>query len=138
MEAVQIPAGIRIFHHNLGNLPKVHACPQRLPLVFVNLFENAAREMHSQGEIFISGTQTVGKVAIRVRDTGPGIPADLHERIFEFNYSTQSPDQSGNLGFGLWWVKTLIARFGGSIQVESDGHAGTTFILELATAEVDE
>jgi signal transduction histidine kinase/putative methionine-R-sulfoxide reductase with GAF domain len=135
MEPASVPADVRIFIQNLGELPAVHACPQRLPLVFVNLFDNAVRVMQGQGEIFISGTQNEDKVEIRVRDTGPGIHPDLHERIFEFNYSTQSPEKSGNLGFGLWWVKTLMARFGGSISVESDGHSGTTFILVLPVAE---
>ena len=70
-------------------------------------------------------------------DTGPGISSDLHERIFEFSYSSSSPEMRANLGFGLWWVKTLMARFGGKITVESDGSSGTTFILELPIAEVE-
>ncbi len=41
------------------------------------------------------------------------------------------------MGFGLWWVKTLMARFGGSIRVESDEFSGTTFILELPIAEAE-
>ena len=88
------------------------------------------------GKIFISGKTLEKFVEIRVRDTGPGIAHDLHDQIFEFNYSTQSPDQGSNLGFGLWWVKTLMARFGGTIIVESDGRSGTTFILELPISEV--
>jgi signal transduction histidine kinase/transcriptional regulator with GAF, ATPase, and Fis domain len=134
LETYPLPSKVRIFHQNLGNLPKVLACPQRLPLVFVNLFDNAVRVMQGQGEIFISGIGLEDKVEIRVKDSGPGIPPDLHDQIFEFNYSTQSQEHSGNLGFGLWWVKTLMARFGGSIQVESDGHSGTTFILVLPIA----
>jgi signal transduction histidine kinase len=136
MEATQLPEEVRIFHSNLGKLPEVHACRQRLPLVFMNLFENAAKAMQGRGEIFVSGTQLEDMIEIRVKDSGPGIPPELHERIFEFSYSTQSPEKSGNLGFGLWWVKTLMARFGGSISVESDGNAGTTFFLVLPIAEV--
>jgi signal transduction histidine kinase/putative methionine-R-sulfoxide reductase with GAF domain len=131
----RLPSSVRVFHKNLGDLPDVHACPQRLPLVFANLFDNAARAMHAEGEIFISGTALDDIVEIKVQDSGPGISPNLHERIFEFSYSTQNPDRSGNLGFGLWWVKTLMARFGGMISVESDGHSGTTFILELPRAE---
>jgi signal transduction histidine kinase len=37
----------------------------------------------------------------------------------------------GKLGFGLWWVKTLMTRLGGSVVVESDGNHGTTFRLRL-------
>ena len=127
---------VRILRHNLEDLPDVHACPQRLPLVFTNLFDNAARVLKGKGEIYIVGRTLEKNVEIRVRDTGPGIIHDLQEQIFEVNYSTQSPDQAGNLGFGLWWVKTLMARFGGTISVESDGRSGTTFILELPISEV--
>jgi signal transduction histidine kinase len=119
----------------LDDLPYVLACPQRLPLVFTNLFDNAVRILQGKGEIFITGKTLEKNVEIRVRDTGPGIAHDLQEKIFEFNYSTQSPDQGGNLGFGLWWVKTLMARFGGAISVESDGRFGTTFVLELPISE---
>jgi signal transduction histidine kinase len=40
----------------------------------------------------------------------------------------------GKLGFGLWWVKSLMARFGGNVSVESDGRSGTTFLLSLPQA----
>ena len=131
----RLPPDIRIHHHNLEELPDVHACPQRLPLIFTNLIDNAVRVLQGKGEIFIIGKTLEKNVQIRVRDNGPGIAHDLQEKIFEFNYSTQSPDQGGNLGFGLWWVKTLMARFGGAISVESDGLSGTTFVLELPISE---
>ena len=62
-------------------------------------------------------------------DNGPGIPPELHERIFDFNFSGRQA-HAGKLGFGLWWVKTLMARFGGSVTVDSDGQHGTTFIAD--------
>jgi signal transduction histidine kinase len=92
--------------------------------------------MNGQGRIIVSGTaarpdgggdEKWGTVS--VSDTGPGIAPALHERIFEFTYSTR--EHPGKLGFGLWWVKTLITRFGGTVSVESDGQAGTTFILKF-------
>ena len=132
------PKGISFFHQNLKALPKVHACSQRLPLVFTNLIDNASRAMQGQGEIHIFGKTQKDKVVLRITDTGPGIPPDIQEHIFELDYSTTTDDQPGNLGFGLWWVKTLVARFGGLIYVESDGHSGTTFVLELPIAEVKE
>ncbi len=67
---------------------------------------------------------------IRVSDTGPGIPPELHERIFEFSYSSRA-GHPGKLGFGLWWVKSLVTRFGGRVAVESPSQDGTTFILSL-------
>ena len=133
--ASHFPEGIKFFQHKLNTLPKVYACPQRLPLVFTNLMDNASRAMQGQGEIRITGKALEDKVVIYVTDTGPGIPLDIQNHIFELDYSTSAADQPGNLGFGLWWVKTLIARFGGMIYVESDGRSGTTFILELPVAK---
>ncbi|MDQ1300825.1 MAG: hypothetical protein QG637_745, partial [Chloroflexota bacterium] len=68
----------------------------------------------------------------------PGIPAELHDRIFEFSFSGPGAGGRGNLGFGLWWVKTLMTRLGGAVSVESDpaaggpaGRGGAAFHLRL-------
>jgi sensor histidine kinase regulating citrate/malate metabolism len=67
-------------------------------------------------------------------DSGPGIAPEMQSQIFELNFSQAA--HPGKLGFGLWWVKTLMTRLGGSVAVESDGRDGTTFRLRLPTAEV--
>ena len=72
---------------------------------------------------------------VAVSDNGPGIAPELHDRIFEFSFSGRGAARAGKLGFGLWWVKTLMVRLGGSVVVESDGHNGTTFRLRLPRAE---
>ncbi len=127
--------GVQVELHNLAGLPPVYAGPKRLTLVFANLLENAADAMQGQGNIYINGRTLEERVEVRVSDSGPGISPELHERIFELNYSSRTSDTPGRLGFGLWWVKTLMARFGGSVNVESDGNAGTTFILLLPRQE---
>jgi signal transduction histidine kinase len=73
-------------------------------------------------------------VEVSVSDSGPGIAPQFHNQIFELNFS-RSASHPGKLGFGLWWVKTLMTRLGGSVTVESDGNHGTTFRLRLPTAE---
>jgi signal transduction histidine kinase len=129
--SIHLPGGVHLEQRDLEGLPSVRAGPRRLTLVFVNLLENASEAMGGQGTILISGGQREGWVQVRVADSGPGIPPELHDRIFEFDYSTRSSESPGKLGFGLWWVKTLISRFGGRVWVESDGHTGTAFIFEL-------
>jgi signal transduction histidine kinase len=113
----------------LETLPMIVAGKQSLTLVFTNLLENAAHAMQGQGSVTIQGVEYGGWVEIDIRDTGPGISSQLHDQIFEFNFSGQA--QAGKLGFGLWWIKTLMMRLGGSISVESDGEHGTTFRLRL-------
>ena len=82
----------------------------------------------------IEGIHLPEAVEICVSDTGPGIATELHNQIFELNFS-RTGAQPGKLGFGLWWVKTLMTRLGGSVSVESDGHHGTAFRLRLPSGE---
>jgi signal transduction histidine kinase len=131
IQATRLPEGIQIQCQGLSELSPVQAGAQRLMLVFVNLLENASDAMSGSGVIQITGRDLDQWIEIQVNDSGPGIHPELHERIFEFNYSSRAIDTPGKLGFGLWWVKTLMTRFGGTVQVESDGHAGTQFILRL-------
>jgi signal transduction histidine kinase len=74
-------------------------------------------------------------VEISVIDNGPGISPDLHNQIFELNFSGRAGSQPGKLGFGLWWVKTLMTRLGGSVVVESDGQHSAKFVLRLPRVE---
>jgi len=129
-----LPPTVRIETVGLDGLPVVYAGPRRLSLVFTNLLENAATAMEGAGVITLCGAASGAWVEVQVSDSGPGIAPELHERIFEFSYSSRQA-HAGKLGFGLWWVKTLMARFGGSVTVDSDGQHGATFTLRLPVAE---
>jgi signal transduction histidine kinase len=135
MHAAQLPPGISIQTEGLDQLPVVMAGGQSLTFVFTNLIENAADAMLGQGVINIKGHAGTKWVEIIVSDSGPGIPQELHDRIFELNYSGRTSSRPGKLGFGLWWVKTLMTRLGGSISIESDGQHGTDFCLRLPRVE---
>jgi signal transduction histidine kinase len=137
IHAVQIPATVQIEANGLENLPTVTAGGQSLTFVFRNLIENAIDAMNGNGSILIQGVHLPESVEISVRDSGPGIPAELHNQIFELNFS-RTGAQPGKLGFGLWWVKTLMTRLGGSVTVESDGIHGTTFRLRLPIADAEQ
>ena len=133
-EAIQItklPGAIEIRKEKLDCLPLVMAGNRSLAFVFSNLFENAGDAMDGQGLIFIAGSTNAEWVEITIRDTGPGIDPELHDNIFEMNYSGRGNTRPGKLGFGLWWVKTLMTRLGGYVCVESDGTHGATFRLGL-------
>ena len=133
LASCELPPTVEMHVEGIEGLPAVTAGPRRLALVFANLFENAAAAMEGQGVITVQASQAADWVEVRVQDSGPGVPVELHERIFDFNFSGRKA-HSGKLGFGLWWVKTLMARFGGSVAVESDGQNGATFILRLPLA----
>ena len=135
IETAALPPGITVQKIGLDSLPPVVAAERSLSLVFANLLDNAAAAMQGQGTISVRGQDNDGWVEIALNDSGPGIAPELHDRIFELNFSGRSASRPGKLGFGLWWVKTLMARLGGSVGVESDGQHGTTFRLRLPKAE---
>ena len=131
---VSMPNSIQIETSGLEDLPTVIAGGQSLTFVFRNLIENAISAMNGNGSIYIHGTTLPKWVEVSVTDSGPGIASELHNQIFELNFS-RTAGYPGKLGFGLWWVKTLMTRLGGSVTVESDGNHGTTFRLSLPIAE---
>ncbi len=133
IRAVNTPADIQINLKGLEDLPTVIAGGQSLTFVFRNLIENASIAMNGKGNINIYGTASFEWVEISIIDNGPGVLPELHNQIFELNYTARI--NSGKLGFGLWWVKTLMSRLGGSVTVESDGQHGAAFILRLPRAE---
>jgi len=135
IDAADLPPQVKVHIEDLDGLPAVVAGERSVAFVFTNLLQNAADAMEGDGIITIHGEAYNGWVEIAVSDSGPGIPSDLHDRIFEFNFSGHNPARAGKLGFGLWWVKTLMVRLGGSVVVESDGRRGTTFRLKLPCAE---
>lgn len=134
----RLPEGIRVTTAGVHQLPSVLAGRESLALVIANLLENAAEALDGHGDIRITGATQGNWVVVAVRDNGPGIAPALQARIFEFNFSgargSGRPLARHKLGFGLWWVKTVMARLGGAISVESDGRSGATFTLRLPQA----
>jgi signal transduction histidine kinase len=137
VQAAQMPATVEIKMEGLGDLPMVMAGRQSLTFVFKNLIENAIAAMHGSGLVTIQGSSGSEAVEVSITDSGPGIPPELHDQIFELNFSGRVGVHPGKLGFGLWWVKTLMTRLGGSVMVESDGQHGTTFLLRLPCADLE-
>lgn len=131
-EARTVP-GLEIETLGLEALPAVRAGAPQLTLVFLNLIENATeallRHKQPRGRITIRGEALPDAVVVTHTDDGPGIPGELLPHIFELSVSSGAPDRK--LGFGLWWVRTLLHRFGGEISVTSTPGNGTTFTLRL-------
>jgi len=135
IHAVQVSPDIHVEVEALDDLPMVIAGGQSLTLVFKNLIENANVAMNGKGDIHIRGHASPKWLEVFIIDNGPGISPELHNQIFELNFTGRAGAHPGKLGFGLWWVKTLMTRLGGSVMVESDGRHGTTFVLRLPRVE---
>jgi two-component system NtrC family sensor kinase len=73
---------------------------------------------------------------IKVADTGPGIPDDLKEKIFEIFFTTKPVGKGTGLGLSI--TKNILQLHGGSITVESEPGKGSVFTIELPMGFVDQ
>lgn len=101
----------------------------RIQQVLLNLLQNAVEAIGSRGEVRI--TLRPGPkdetVALSVRDSGPGIPAEVHRQLFEPFITTKEQ----GVGLGLSIVRRIAEEHGGSISVQTSARQGTTLTLLL-------
>src|SRR6476661_4871234 len=106
----------------------------RLSQVVLNLLNNAANFTPRGGHIRLTVERDEAMAAIRVHDTGIGIPADLLPNVFDlFTQGDRSLDRTkGGLGIGLTLVQRLVKLHGGSVEVRSEGSGlGSEFVVRL-------
>lgn len=101
--------------------------------ILSNLIDNAIKYSPGETVIRIKCNCLGDKVQLSVSDNGTGIPADKQKHIFDKFYRVPT----GNLhnvkgyGLGLYYVKTMIEKHGGTVRVQSEPGRGSTFILTL-------
>jgi signal transduction histidine kinase len=107
---------------------------QRLTQVLLNLVGNAIK-FTDAGEVSIAARARDGRFAVSVTDTGPGIPLDQQDRIFEQFHQVDSSNTKakGGTGLGLAIAKQIVELHGGQIWVESTPGKGSKFQMELPT-----
>ena len=104
----------------------------RLNQVVTNLVANAFK--YGQGRpviVRVAGDNDRGRARLEVTDNGPGIPPEIHARIFEPFKRGVTSGQSDGLGLGLYIVRSIVQQLGGIVHVDSRPGAGATFVVEL-------
>ncbi len=131
-------AGIKLyFDRPATDLPQVTIDPKQLSLALVNLLENAIRYNIENGEVIVKADQVPGKpfVAISVKDSGIGVPAEDIPKLFDKFYRAENAmkAKTEGSGLGLYIAKGVVKAHGGEIWVESELNRGTTFTFTLPT-----
>jgi signal transduction histidine kinase len=110
----------------------------KLRVILQNLLTNALK-FTERGEVVVStDVPRADAVRIRVRDTGPGIPADARERIFELFQQLHPGDmRKKGVGLGLALARRFARAMGGDLIVDSVVGEGSTFTLTLPASHVD-
>ena len=137
--------------HRLNQtLPTILADPEQLGQVFGNVILNAIQAMAEGGQLTIKtsaslqhersveaserGTLTIKTkvdrpqwVAVSFTDTGPGIPGEKLQKVFEPLFTTKAK----GIGLGLALTKTMVEGHGGTVEVKSTEGKGSTFTVRL-------
>jgi len=117
----------------LAQTPKctAHVDARRVRQILTNLVGNALK-FTPKGEVVVSLEADAYYATIRVRDTGPGIPKDERERIFdEYRQGGDRRARRRGTGLGLAIARRLALMHGGAIRLESEVGVGSTFVLKL-------
>jgi len=117
-------------------LPSAHADPQRTRQVLNNLINNGIKFTPEGGSVLVHigfFENDSDFLRVSIQDTGPGVPQDEKEKIFEYLYQSDRTidDSRKGLGIGLYICQEIIERHGGMIWVDSHPGHGSTFSFTL-------
>lgn len=125
-------SGIAVEERLAPNLPRIESRRNDLLHILLNIMNNALDAMPEGGLLTVTSAVTDGRIVMSFADTGPGIPAEALERIFEPLYTTKSSAQG--TGLGLSASLALARALAGDIRVESVRGKGTIFHVRLPLA----
>ncbi|MBU9712736.1 ATP-binding protein [Evansella tamaricis] len=113
------------------DLPQVHCEENQLKQVFINLLKNSMEAMPSGGNIFITVSNNVDILSIKIKDEGVGIPKEILEKIGQPFFTTK---QSGN-GLGILVTYRIIESHGGTFSITSEENVGTEVEISLPISD---
>ncbi len=123
-----------LFSHEINPL-YVWIDPDMMEKVFINILSNAFHHTPKNGEVKISAYKNTvsGNAEIKISDTGPGIPEDKLEKIFERFYQIDNPEAGlhHGTGIGLSFARDIINLHHGVISAENLKGKGVSFIIKL-------
>jgi signal transduction histidine kinase len=129
--------GILLQNEITEAIPTVRADQNKIMRVLSNLVDNAIKFTPAGGQVVLSAELAKGDMlAVQVRDTGPGVPAEYRETIFErFSQVPGSAGKQRGSGLGLTFCRLVVEANGGKIWVETNPGGGScfTFTLPLMT-----
>ena len=121
---------------NYGDLPLVECYPGQLNQVFMNILSNAVDAIDDKGTITLKTSISKGIIQISIKDTGPRIPENIREKIFDPFYTTKGVGKGTGLGLSI--SQSIIEKHKGNISVKSETGKGTEFIISIPVKQTEE
>ncbi len=131
IERVTMPAHVSLDVMVEDQLPPMHVDPDQIGQILVNLLTNGAQSIgQNTGTLSVRARNGAGRIRIDVRDTGPGVPVELTDKIFEPLFTTKAR----GIGLGLSVSRSLAFANEGSLTVANHPDGGAVFTLEVPAA----
>ena len=124
-----VPDGVEVRLTGNGGRRTILGHYEPLRRAFANLYRNAAEAMQGRGAIDVTVSSADSGLLVTIADHGPGIPADLRQRVFEPYFTTKSD----GTGLGLALVRITMEAHGGTISVGETPGGGATFSIVFPT-----
>ncbi len=116
-------------------LPAMHADGERVLQVLANLVSNAVKFTPDGGRIELTARRAGDEIEFAVTDTGPGIPPEDVDHIFDRYWHARRSARTSGSGLGLAIARGLVEAHGGRIRVESTVGQGTTFRFTIPSGD---
>ncbi|WP_031016794.1 ATP-binding protein [Streptomyces sp. NRRL S-1314] len=114
--------GIRVVKEYDRTLPRVPAYPAELNQVWTNLVDNAVaamREAGGEGTLTVRTARHDDRLLVEFGDTGPGIPAEIRDRVFDPFFTTKPVGEGTGLGLDISW-RIVVNKHHGALRFESE------------------
>lgn len=121
---------------DLPEMPPVRCRPGEINQVWTNLILNACEAMGDNGTLWVCcGVRPPDQVWVRIQDSGPGVPRELREKIFDSHFTTKqiASARGSGLGLGLAIARGIVEKHGGRITVSDAPEGGAIFTIFLPT-----
>jgi len=127
MEEVTLPKSVEAVLELDESLESVYLDGTKIHRVLDNLIQNAVEAMPAGGRLTVSAKRENGNITLTVSDTGVGISEDELQYLFKPCHTTKE----GGLGLGLYYCKRTVEAHKGTIELDSEVGAGTTFTITI-------
>jgi len=128
----KLKEGVEVEDRLSEDLPHIHAFGSELNQVWTNLIDNAIAAMDGQGNLKIRSQEKADGVCVEFEDSGPGIPEDVQNRVFDAFFTTKPPGEGTGLGLHTCY-SIVVNKHGGKLTLNSTP-GGTCFSVWLPKA----
>lgn len=124
----QLKHGIELTTNFEENLPKIQGWPDELSQVWTNIIHNALQAMDNKGRLQIDILKEQNGILVKITDSGPGIPKEIQDKIFQPFFTTKKQGEGSGLGLDI--CRKIVEKHKGKIWVDSEP-GRTTFLVWL-------